>query len=87
LLGRGRAGVREIAVRLAIGASRGRLVRQLTVESLLIALGGGVLELFIALFGVEMLSNVRWASWTSGGQSLVLTRQARVPAPRITSSF
>ncbi len=38
-MSRGRARAREIAVRLAIGASRGRLVRQLMAESLLIAIG------------------------------------------------
>ena len=40
ILGRGRARAREIAVRLAIGASRGRLVRQLMAENLVIAVAG-----------------------------------------------
>jgi len=48
-----------MAVRLAIGASRGRLVRQLMVESLVIALAGGTLGLLIAEYGVERLSSVR----------------------------
>lgn len=48
MFGRGRARVREIGVRLAIGASRRRLIRQLMAESLLIALAGGALGLFIA---------------------------------------
>jgi predicted permease len=42
LLSRARARSREIAVRLAIGASRGALIRQLLLENLLVAVAGGV---------------------------------------------
>jgi predicted permease len=59
MLSRGRARSREIAVRLAIGAGRGRLIRQFLTESLIIAFAGGLLGLLVAQAGVNLFSQFR----------------------------
>ncbi len=54
-LSRGWARRREFAIRSALGASRGALLRQLFVENAIVALIGGALAFFIALWSTEAL--------------------------------
>ena len=64
VLGRTTTRGRELAVRAAIGATRGRLVRQMLTESVLLALAGGLVGLILAAWGLDALVSLMPANLT-----------------------
>jgi predicted permease len=78
LIARGFMRQKEIAVRLSLGSSRGRLVRQLLVESLVLSVLGGALGLAIAVG----LTRTLLALVPSQGEPLLISA---LPDPRILS--
>jgi len=78
LLARAAARQREIAIRTALGASRGQIARQLLVESLLLAAAGGVGGVLISIAMARGL--VRFLPFDPANLSLVTTPDLRVLA-------
>ena len=73
LLARGVGRQRELAVRAALGATRGRLLAQLLSESILLAVAGGAAGMVLAYGGVALLARL-------GEQSVPRLAEARVDA-------
>jgi predicted permease len=72
LLVRATARKREVALRAAIGAGRGRIVRQLLTESVLLSVMGGILGLGLGVLGIRALLAVNTAGLPRIGQDGVL---------------
>jgi predicted permease len=68
LLARATGRSREIAVRSAVGGSRGRIVRQLLTESVVLALAGGVGGLVVGMLGIRALMSVNTAGLPRVGE-------------------
>jgi putative ABC transport system permease protein len=78
LLARGAARQREIAIRMALGSGRGRIIRQLLTESLLLSLSGAALGLVFAQWGTHAL--VGYLSTSRSSVFLDLSVDARMLA-------
>jgi predicted permease len=76
MLARGVARRREMAIRLAIGATRRTLIRQVTAESIVLVTGGVFAGLFVAYVGASALVQILRANYT--GLELDATPDSRV---------
>jgi predicted permease len=72
LLARAAGRKREVSIRVAIGASRGRIVTQLLTEAMMLALAGGSLGLALALAGRDLMWRFRPPQLPADGMDLSL---------------
>ena len=81
---------REIAVRLALGVTRGRLVQQLLVEGVLLSLAGGVGALLVAQWSsgfirTMLLGDASWSGSAIDGRLMAFTAIAAIGTGMLTS--
>ncbi|HEX2454830.1 MAG TPA: ADOP family duplicated permease [Vicinamibacterales bacterium] len=80
LLARGLRRRKEVAIRLALGASRGRVIRELLVESMLLAVAGGAAGLIVAVWATELLRRFFGVSYSGTIVNLDLSLHPAVVA-------
>jgi putative ABC transport system permease protein len=89
MLARATARQKEMAVRIALGAGRGRLVRQLVTESVLLGLAGGVLGLLVTGAGIRAIqatsADYFFRQLTVSGHALAFTVSLSLLAPILFS--
>ncbi|MGH9846378.1 MAG: ABC transporter permease, partial [Blastocatellia bacterium] len=80
LLARAAARQKETAVRVALGASRWRIIRQLLTESLLLSLGGAAVGILLAVWGVDWLTTLLAGNSSSFSVRLPRLGEIRIDA-------
>jgi putative ABC transport system permease protein len=87
LLARGLRRRKDVAIELALGASRGRLIRQLLVESVALSIAGGAAGLIVAIWSTEVLRGFFGVNYNGAPNNLDLGLDLRLVAVGFAASL